>query len=114
MAKLNKVLLIGNLTRDVELAMTNGGTPVSTIGLAVNDVYHDREGNRNETVLFVDVTVFGRTAEACSTYIGKGSLVFVEGRMRRDEFTDRDGKPRSKLRITAESVQFLDRKGGDE
>lgn len=104
MASLNKVLLIGNLTRDVELRYAPGGKAVATLGMAVNSKY----GKANEDeVLFIDVTVWDKTAENCAEYLSKGSGLFVEGRLKL-RIWDQDGQKRSKIDVTANYVQFLD------
>jgi single-strand DNA-binding protein len=111
MAGLNKVFLIGNITRDPELRYTPSGAPVSDLGLATNRVYTTKEGERREEVLFVDVTVWNRDAENCCQYLRKGSLVHVEGALRMDSWDDKaTGEKRTKIRVVADRVQFLDSK----
>lgn len=115
MAGLNKVFLIGNLTRDPELRYTPAGAPVSDLGLATNRVYNTKEGERREETLFVDVTVWNRDAENCCQYLRKGSLVHVEGALRMESWDDKNtGEKRTKIKVVAERVQFLDskREGG--
>ena len=113
MASFNKVILMGNLTRDVELRHTNSGTPVTEIGLAVNDKRKDANGQLVEETTFVDITLWGRTAEICNEYLGKGSGVLIEGRLKLDQWDDKQtGQKRSKLRVTGESMQMLPRGGG--
>ncbi len=108
----NKVLLIGNLTRDVELRYTQSGTAIGKFGLATNRKWKDRTtGEDREEVMFVDVSVFGRSAEIANQYLAKGRRVFVEGRLVLDRWTDQNGQPRSKHSINADTVQFLDSKG---
>jgi len=116
MASLNKVFLIGNLTRDPELRRIPSGTTVSTLGLAVNESYTSRNGDRVERTLFIDVDVWDRQAETCQQYLSKGSPVFIEGRLLLDKWQDREtGKERSQVKVRAERVQFLGsrRDGGD-
>ena len=103
----NKVMLIGNLTRDPELRYTPSNTAVADLGLAVNRTYQDKSGNKQEDVTFVDVTVWGRTAENCSEYVGKGAPVFIEGRLTLDTWENDDGQKRSNLKVTAQRVDFL-------
>ena len=103
----NKVMLIGNLTRDPELRYTPSNTAVAELGLAVNRTYQDKSGNKQEDVTFVDVTVWGRAAENCSEYISKGAPVFIEGRLTLDTWENDDGQKRSKLKVTAQRVDFL-------
>lgn len=114
MASFNKVLLMGNLTRDPELRYTSEGTAVAEIGLAVNQVFVKRNTNeRREDVVFVSITVWGRQAEACGEYLSKGAGLFVEGRLQLDSWEGKDGQKRSRLRVVAQRVQFLSRpKGG--
>ncbi len=121
MADLNKVILLGNLTRDPDLRYTQGGTAICKLGLAVNRRYQTRQGEDQEEVCFVDIDVFGRQAETCKNYLQKGSPALVEGRLRLDQWEDRQsGARRSRLCVTAENVQFLGspgqgaRFGGDD
>jgi single-strand DNA-binding protein len=108
MASLNKVLLMGNLTRDPELRYTPGGAAVCTLGVAMNRRYTTARGEDKEEVCFVDVEAWGKWAEACGSYLRKGAPVFIEGRLRYDQWEDRDtGKKRSRLVVTAERGQFL-------
>ena len=108
----NRVLLIGNLTRDPELRYTPSNTAVADIGLAVNRTYRDASGETQEDVTFVDITVWGRSAENCSQYLSKGSPVFVEGRLTLDQWENNEGQRRSKLKVTAQRVDFLGAPGG--
>jgi len=108
MASFNKVILVGNLTRDPELRYTPKGTAVTKIGLAVNRVWTSETGEKKEEVTFVDVDMFGRTAENVAQYMRKGSPLLVEGRLRLDQWDDKQtGQKRSKLCVVAETVQFL-------
>lgn len=112
MANLNKVMLIGNLTRDPELRHTPKGTAVSELGLAINRVWYDDNKQKQEDTTFVDVTFWGRQAETIQQYMTKGKPIFVEGRLQLDSWDDKEtGKKRSKLRVIGESFQFLDSKG---
>ncbi|QDU63760.1 Single-stranded DNA-binding protein [Planctomycetes bacterium Pan216] len=111
MANLNKVLLIGRLTRDPELRYTPSGTAVSDLGLAVNNYRKGQDGQRQEETVFVDVTAWGRTAELANQYLAKGRQVFVEGRLKFDQWTSQEGQKRSKLNVVAENLQFLDSRG---
>ena len=117
MASFNKVILMGNLTRDVELRYTPSGTAVTEIGLAVNDRRKDANGQWVDETTFVDITLWGRTAEICNEYLGKGSGVLIEGRLKLDQWDDKQtGQKRSKLRVTGERMQMLprgDNRGGD-
>jgi len=108
MASLNKVLLMGNLTHDPELKYTQGGTAICNLSLAINRRYQTRQGEDREETCFVDIDVFGRQAELCDRYLRKGAPAFVEGRLRLDQWEDRQtGQNRSKLKVTAQRVQFL-------
>lgn len=113
MASYNKVLLMGNLTRDVELKYTPGNQAVANIGLAVNRRYKTAEGEQREETTFVDCEAWGRTAEVMNQYLAKGRPVFVEGRLKLDTWTDKDGGKRSKHRVVVENFQFIDARGGD-
>ncbi|MGA1842936.1 MAG: single-stranded DNA-binding protein [bacterium] len=110
MIRLNKVFLMGNLTRDPELRYTPNGTAVAGFGVAVNRRYTTKEGDKKEEVDFFDVEVWDKQAETCNEYLAKGSGVFVEGRLRQDRWEDEAGKKRSKLKIVASTIQFLPRK----
>ncbi len=114
MANLNKVLLLGNLTRDPELRYTPKGTAVADLSIAVNRRVSDGSGNWSDETTFVDVTVWGNTAENCQKFLAKGRGVFVEGRLQLDTWEDKQsGQKRSKLKVVGETVQFLpDGKGG--
>lgn len=108
MANLNKVMLIGNLTRDPELRYTPKGTPVTDIGLAINRVWTNEQGNKQEETIFVDVTLWGRQAELANQYLAKGRCAYIEGRLQMDTWDDKDtGKKRSKLKVVAEAIQFM-------
>ena len=108
MASFNKVILMGNLTRDPELRYTPKGMAVAKIGLAVNRTWRSESGEQKEEVTFVDVDIWGRTAENVGQYMRKGSPILIEGRLRLDQWDDKQtGQKRSKLGVTAETVQFL-------
>jgi len=108
MASFNKVLLMGNLTRDPELRYTSGGTAVASFGLAVNRKFKQGEEWKDE-VCFVDITVWAKQGENCAEYLNKGSLVFVEGRLNYQTW-EAEGQKRSKLEVVANIVQFLTQK----
>src|SRR5688500_16681287 len=93
----NRVLLLGNLTRDPELRYTPNNTPICKIGLAVNRKWRDQQGEMKEEVTFVDCDAFGRTAETINQYLRKGRPIFIEGRLRLDQWQDKEGNNRSKL-----------------
>jgi single-strand DNA-binding protein len=108
MASFNKVILVGNLTRDPELRYTPKGTAIAKIGLAVNRIWTNEAGEKKEEVTFVDVDVFGRTAENVGQYMRKGRPILIEGRLRLDQWDDKQtGQKKSKLGVVAETVQFL-------
>jgi len=106
-ANLNKVLLIGNLTRDPELRYIPSGAAVATFTVAVNRVYKDQAGEKKEQVSFIRVVVWGRRAEVCGEYLSKGSPVFVEGRLQSRDWETQDGQKRSTVEVVADNVQFL-------
>lgn len=110
MASFNRVILVGNLTRDPELRYIPSGTAVSEIGLAVNDRVKKGDQWVDETT-FVDVTLWGRTAEIANEYLSKGAPVLIEGRLKYDSW-EKDGQKRSKLRVIGEKMQMLGGKGG--
>ncbi|MFP6618446.1 MAG: single-stranded DNA-binding protein [Pirellulaceae bacterium] len=113
MASFNRVILVGNLTRDVELKHTQGGTAVTEVTLAVNDRRKNQSGEWVEETTFVDVTLWARTAEVASEYLSKGSPMLIEGRLRLDRWDDKEtGKGRSKLAVTGERMQMLGGRGG--
>jgi single-strand DNA-binding protein len=108
MASYNKVLLMGNLTRDPEVRYTPKGTALANLGLAVNRVWTTESGEQKEEVTFVDIEVWGRQAETAGQYLAKGRPVFVEGRLKLDSWEDKEsGQKRNKLKVVAERVQFL-------
>ncbi len=108
----NKVFLMGNLTRDVELKYTSGNQPVAAIGLAVNRRFRTRDGEDRDETTFVDCEAWGRTAEVMNQYLTKGRPVFIEGRLKLDQWEDKDGAKRSKMRVVVENFQFVDSRGG--
>ncbi|MGM0533257.1 MAG: single-stranded DNA-binding protein [Campylobacterota bacterium] len=108
----NKVILVGNLTRDVEMRYSQAGLGIAKIGLATNRKYKTQQGEQKEEVCFVDLSMFGRTAEIANQYLKKGSKVLVEGRLVLEQWTDQSGQKRSKHSVTVENMQMLDTKGG--
>lgn len=111
MASYNKVFLMGNLTRDPELRTTPKGSQVSQLGLAVNRSYRTPDGNLVEETTFIDVDVFGKQAEVICKYMTKGRPIFVEGRLKLDQWESKEGEKRSKLKVILESFQFLGGRG---
>src|SRR5215831_20558331 len=113
MANLNKVLLLGNVTRDPEVRYTPKGSAVCDLGVAVNRAYTTDSGDKREEVTFVDVTLWGRTAEVASEYLKKGRPVFIEGRLQMDTWDDKQtGQKRTRLRVVGESMQLLGGRAG--
>ena len=113
MASLNKVLLMGNLTRDPDERWTGGGSAICGLGLAVNRRFTTANGEDREEVCFVDIDVFGKQAESCSQHLHKGSPVLIEGRLRLDQWEDRKTKEkRSRLKVVAERVHFMAQANG--
>jgi single-strand DNA-binding protein len=116
MASLNKVFLIGNLTRDPQLRYTPSGTAVADLGIAVNRNWTGQDGQKHEEVTFVDVTLWARQAELAGEYLSKGRPVFIEGRLQLDQWQDKEGQKRQRLRVVGERMQFLGApsgRGGD-
>lgn len=111
MASFNRVILVGNLTRDPELRYIPNGTAVTEVGLAVNDRRKAANGEWVEETTFVDVTLWGRTAEVATEYLGKGSSVLIEGRLKLDTW-EKEGKKQSKLRVVGDRMQMLGSRQG--
>jgi len=112
LASLNRVILIGNLTRDPELRFTPSGSQVASFGLAVNRTYTNKQGERVENVDFFNIVVWAKLAELCGEYIRKGSPVAIEGRLQSRSWETEDGQKRSAVEVVAENVQFLGRPVG--
>ncbi|WP_294955105.1 single-stranded DNA-binding protein [Sulfurovum sp.] len=110
----NKIILAGNLTRDVEIRYTQGGSAIGNTAIATSRKFKSQTGEQKEEVLFVDLTFFGRTAEIANQYLRKGSKVLVDGRLKLDQWTAQDGTKRSKHSVTVENLQMLDTKGQSE
>lgn len=113
MASYNKVILVGNLTRDPQVRYTSGGTAVADVGLAVNRTWFDKQSQqKREDVTFVDVTLWGRQAEVANEYLAKGRSVLIEGRLQLDQWEDKEtGQKRSKLKVVGENMQMLGGRG---
>ncbi|MDE1171135.1 MAG: single-stranded DNA-binding protein [Verrucomicrobium sp.] len=109
MADLNKVMLIGNLTRDPEVRYTPKGTAVGDLAMALNNSFKSQDGQVREEVCYVDLVVWGRQAETAKQYLSKGSPIFVEGRLQLDQWETKEGEKRNRLRVVAERIQFLGR-----
>lgn len=116
MAAVNKVFLLGNLTRDPQVKYTAGGTAVCEIGIAVSEKWFDKQSNQNkEKTTFVDVTLWGRTAEIAGEYLAKGRPVHIEGKLELDQWQDKDtGQKRQKLKVTGERLQLLASRGSED
>lgn len=113
MANFNKVILMGNITRDIELKTIASGQSVAKIGLAVNRRWRTPEGEQREEVTYVDCDAWGKTAENMAKYLSKGRPVFIEGRLKLDQWQDKEsGQNRSKLGVVVETFQFIDSKPG--
>lgn len=112
-ANFNRVILAGNLTRDPELSYTASNMPVCKFGMAVNRRWRDRDGNQKDEVCYVDLTAWGKQGEVIKQYMAKGRGILVEGRLQYRQWTDKEGKNRSKLDVVVENFTFLgDRQGG--
>jgi single-strand DNA-binding protein len=111
MASLNKVLLIGRLTRDPESRFTPSGAAVTEFGFAVNRYYKTQNGERKEDTCFLDVTAWGRLGEQANNYLRKGRQAFIEGHLTFSEWQTQEGQKRSKIRVVADNIQFLDSAG---
>jgi single-strand DNA-binding protein len=110
-ANINRVVLVGNLTRDPELRHTPGGTPVCSLRVAVNDRKRDESGNWVDAPNYFSVSVFGNQAESCAQYLSKGRPVGVDGKLRWREWQAQDGSKREAVEVVADSVQFLGSRG---
>lgn len=113
MASLNRVFLIGNLTRDPELRVTPKGTPIAQFGIAVNRKFKKEDGSDGEEVTFVDIEAWGKQGELVAKYLTKGSPAMIEGRLKFEQWDDKTtGKKMSKLKVVLDNVQFLSTRGG--
>ena len=107
MAKLNKVFMIGNLTRDPELRYTPSGTAIASFGIAITRTWSGQDGEKKEEVCYVDINMFGRRAEVINEYFNKGNPIFIEGRLQFQQWETKDGQKRNALRVVAEDFQFI-------
>ena len=112
MASVNKVILVGNLGRDPELRYTQNGQAVANFSLATTDRWNSREGQREERTEWHRIVAWGKTAELCAQYLGKGRSVYIEGRIQSREWEDKEGQKRNTTEIVAQTVQFLGGRGG--
>ena len=114
MTGFNRVVLAGHLTRDPQIRQIPSGDSVADMGLAASERYKTRSGEQVEKTCFVDIVAWGRQAETCGKYLTKGSPILVEGRLQFDRWEDKEGQPRSKIRVKADRIQFLNRGGKDQ
>ena len=110
----NKVILVGNLGRDPELRYTAQGTPVCNFSMSTNERRKDKNGEMQDHTTWFRITLWNRQAETASQYLQKGRQVYIEGRLRVEEYVDRDGKPRHSLEVHATDMQFIGGRGGDD
>lgn len=111
---MNRVILMGHLTRDPELRHTQRGAGVSAFGLAVNRAFADAEGNRQEEVSFFDIEAWGRRGEVIAEYLHKGDPILLEGRLKQERWQDQEGQNRSKVKVVVENFQFIGNRSGRE
>ncbi|MFA6397046.1 MAG: single-stranded DNA-binding protein [Sulfurimonas sp.] len=109
----NKIILVGNLTRDIELKYTQGGAAIANTAIATSRKF-TVNGEKKEETCFVDITFFGRSGEVANQYLRKGSKILVEGRLKFDQWVDKDGQKRSKHSVIVETMQMLDSKGSHD
>jgi single-strand DNA-binding protein len=112
MPSYNKVLLMGNLTRDVQLKSVAGGQSVADLAIAVNRKFKLKDGTEKEEVTYVDCECWGPRADVIAKYFSKGKPIFIEGRLKLDSWDDKDGQKRSKMRVVIEDFQFVEGRGG--
>jgi len=110
----NKVVLVGNLTRDVEIRYAQSGNAIGNVGIATSRKFKTQTGEQKEEVMFIDLTFFGRTAEIANQYLRKGSKVLVDGRLKLEQWTAQDGSKRSKHAVIVENLQMLDSKADSQ
>ena len=110
----NKVVLVGNLTRDVEIRYSQSGSAIGNVGIATSRKWKSQTGEQKEEVMFIDLTFFGRTAEIANQYLRKGSKVLIDGRLTLQQWTAQDGSKRSKHVVTVENLQMLDSKADSQ
>jgi single-strand DNA-binding protein len=107
MPSFNRVLLMGNLTADPELRYTQDGTPVCSFTVAINETYKTPSGEKKENVIFVPITIWRKQAETCAEYLKKGRPVLIEGKLKMNKWTSKEGEKRSKMEVVAQRAQFL-------
>ncbi len=109
----NKVIIAGNLSKDIEIRYTQGGSAIANTAIATTRKFKGADGTQKEEVLFIDITFFGRTAEVANQYLRKGSKVLIDGRLKLDQWSDQQNNKRSKHSISVENLQMLDSKSTD-
>ena len=107
MSKLNKVFLMGNLTKDPELRYTPAGTAIASFGIAINRTWAGSDGEKKEEVCYVEINMFGRREEVINEYFKKGNPIFIEGRLQFQQWEAKDGQKRNALKVVAEDFQFI-------
>lgn len=107
MSGVNKFIGIGNLTREVEVRYTKSGRAVASFGIACNETYKDKDGNRQDSVEFVNITAWGKLGEICGEYLNKGKQVYVEGKLKTDEYKDKDGNKRKSTGVIIDKMLML-------
>jgi len=110
----NKVILVGNITRDIELRYTQGGMAIAKTGIATNRKFKKQSGEQVDETMFIDITFFGRSGEIANQFLRKGSKVLVEGRLMLEQWTDQNGQKRSKHSVNVEEMKMLDGRGEGE
>ena len=111
---MNSVIILGNITRDIELRQTPGGTAVADLGIAMNEKYKNASGEYVEKAIFVDVVAWGRKAEVIAEYFSKGSKILITGELQFDQWENKEGEKRSKLRVKLRDFDFVDSKGSGQ
>ena len=111
---MNKVILIGNLSRDIELKYLPNGGAIATTAIATTEKFKKQDGSQGENVLFIDLTFFGKSAETANQYLQKGSKVGISGKLKLDQWTDQQGGKRSKYSVTVESMEMLTPRSGEQ
>ena len=110
----NKVIMIGNLSRDIEMKYTQGGLAIAKSSIATNRKFKSQQGEQKEEVCFIDITLFGRSAEVANQYLRKGSKIMIEGRLVFEQWNDQNGQKRSKHTVTVDQMSMLDSKSGSQ
>jgi single-strand DNA-binding protein len=114
MSGVNKFIGVGNLTREVEVRYTGSGQAVASFGIACNETYKDKDGNKQENVEFINITAWGKLGEICGEYLSKGKQVYVEGKLKTDEYDDKDGNKRTATGVVISNMTMLGRVGEEQ